>query len=217
MCVLPVGLELSFRGHRGSSDVEYGMGSRKNVLGFLQVVESVGNIVCDRVPRMVAVLEVGGATGIAMGLRTILRSRLHKRTTAPASENTRPKCRIPARQSVPWPSLAMPCFPDLHEKKPKGLSASLLAMALLTTGRSNPGMGVASKPPSLPKCTSNVFVIPADCRSFLKAGIWPDGTTLVLDIRSLASKLSITAGDRCRGAYSVPRNKRSLAVAALPN
>jgi len=42
----------------------------------------------------------------------------------------------------------------------------------------------------------NVFVNPPAYRSFLKTGMWPDNTTLVLEIRASASKLSINKNGR---------------------
>jgi len=42
----------------------------------------------------------------------------------------------------------------------------------------------------------NVFVNPSAYHSFLKTGVWPENTTLVLEVRGSASRLSINKGGR---------------------
>lgn len=64
------------------------------------------------------------------------------------------------------------------------------------------GLGMAYGPMSGAGATGenprfeNVFVNPSAYRSFLKTGIWPENTTLVLEIRSSASQLSINKNGR---------------------
>jgi hypothetical protein len=56
------------------------------------------------------------------------------------------------------------------------------------------GMTYSENAGSGPQSFTNVFVNPSAHRAFLKNGTWPDGTTLILEIRASASEGSINKG-----------------------
>lgn len=59
--------------------------------------------------------------------------------------------------------------------------------------------GPARPEPGQPPHFTNVFVNPEAYRTFTETGIWPDGTFLILEVRSSESHVSITTGGSVQG------------------
>ena len=68
------------------------------------------------------------------------------------------------------------------------------------------GLGMTYDPPGAsatnrPQLFTNVFVNPSAYRGFMESGIWPNGTALMLEIRSAEQEGSINAGGHFQGRF----------------
>src|SRR5262245_12459317 len=80
--------------------------------------------------------------------------------------------------------------PELGAGNTRQLPADFREWVFLSAGLGmtyGPNAPAAGQPPSF----TNVFVNPSSYRAFLRSGVWPDRTMLILEIRGSASESSI--------------------------